>query len=80
MNVHPEYAGLRHWGGRETSDIVYDDVEGGFTDLLIGNGYLDAIRWGDETPRYYIEVKSTTEQCANPFFLSSRQYTRVRTF
>lgn len=80
VNVHPEYAGLSRWSGRETSDIVYDDVSGMFTALLIEKGYLNGDCWRDKTPRYYIEVKSTTEQCATPFFMSSGQYERVRDF
>lgn len=84
MNAHPDYADLSRWSGRETSDIVYDDVSGTFTNLLIKKGYLPEkvylpeYHWENKTPRYFIEVKSTTGQCATPFFMSSGQYERVR--
>lgn len=75
--AHPEYADLTPWGGTETSDIVYDDVSGVFTTLLIEKGYLSGTNWEGKTPKYYIEVKSTTDQCSTPFFISDSQLDRV---
>jgi len=63
--------------GPESSDIVYDDVQGEFTNLLMENGHLSGESWAGKTPRYYIEVKTTTLDCATQFFVSGGQYTRV---
>lgn len=52
--IHPEYASMEPWYGRETADITYDDTEGDFTALLIDNGYLEADEWEDMRPKYYI--------------------------
>lgn len=38
--AHPSYSDLMSWIGRETSDIVYDDVSGVLIDLLINKGHL----------------------------------------
>ena len=71
--VLPEYRELRAWPGRETSDIVFDDEGGIFTNLMISLGYLNADHWTDKTPKYYVEVKCTTESCAAPCFVSQNQ-------
>lgn len=76
--AHPEYADLTPWGGTETSDIVYDDVSGVFTTLLIEKRYLSGTNWEGKTPKYYIEVKSTTDQCSTPFFVSDGQLDRMQ--
>jgi hypothetical protein len=64
------------WRGAETADITYEDKKGDFTKLLVENGYLDDI-WRDAKPKYYLEVKTTTKQCATRFFVSKSQYQRV---
>ncbi|RYP79682.1 hypothetical protein DL769_002822 [Monosporascus sp. CRB-8-3] len=74
VNVHPEYRDLPRFQGEETSDIVYHDASGALTTLLIQKGYLAGNRWTGKTPKYYIEVKSTTDLCATPFFVSGKQY------
>ncbi len=71
--VLPEYADLRAWPGRETSDIVYNDISGAFTRSMISSGYLNADHWAGKTPKYYIEVKCTTEDCATPCIVSQNQ-------
>ena len=68
---------MANWVGRETSDIVYDDASGALTDLLIAKAYLSE-DWTQETPRYYIEVKSTLDRCETPFIVSHGQAERVR--
>ena len=71
--VLPEYEELRAWPGRETSDIVYDDVNGVLTRLMVSLGYLDAGHWEGKTPKYYIEVKCTSGDCATPCIVSKHQ-------
>ena len=78
---HPKYRDiLRAFTGRETSDIVYDDTSGALTALLIARSHLQAPQWAGVTPRYYIEVKSTTDGCDVPFFVSQGQAERVSYF
>ncbi|KAJ5297272.1 uncharacterized protein N7443_008165 [Penicillium atrosanguineum] len=78
VTIHPDYANMEAWYGRETADMTYDDTEGDFTALLIDHGYLDAEEWGDKRPKYYIEVKTTTGPLRTPFYMSKHQYERMR--
>lgn len=71
---------MEHWPGRETADIVYNDQKGAFTDLLIQEGFLDGDIWSGATPEYFIEVKTTTGECNDRFFMSNSQVERVRLF
>lgn len=66
VRLHADYANLSNWGGKETSDIVYADASGRLTTLLISKGYLSEASWLGKTPRYYIEVKSTTDSARYP--------------
>ncbi|KAJ5263150.1 hypothetical protein N7478_010755 [Penicillium angulare] len=77
VTIHPDYATMAPWYGRETSDIVYDDTEGAFTSLLISHGYLEADEWEDRRPRYFIEIKTTTGPLGTPFYMSKRQFERM---
>lgn len=77
VTIHPDYANMEPWNGRESADIIYDDTEGDFTALLIDHGYLDAEEWRDKRPKYYIEVKTTTGPLRSPFYMSRHQYERV---
>lgn len=77
VTIHPDYANMEPWYGRETADITYDDNEGDFTTLLIDHGYLDAEEWRNTRPKYYIEVKTTTGPLRTPFYMSKHQYERV---
>ena len=77
--VLPEYQDLRAWSGRETSDLVYDDVNGVFTRLMVSLGYLDAEYWAGKTPMYYIEVKCMTGAYETPWFVSQNQVDLVST-
>jgi hypothetical protein len=77
VNAHPEYAHIGAWGARETADIVYDDTTGMLTLLLIEKGYLNHNEWNGETPKYFVEVKTTTGPCNVPFFMSENQYRLV---
>ncbi|KAF8859481.1 hypothetical protein BDZ45DRAFT_673240 [Acephala macrosclerotiorum] len=73
--IHPEYFGRDPWPGRrETSDLWYNDREGFLTRHLIRAGYLDGNVWSEATPEYFIEVKTTTGDCDDRFFMSRNQY------
>lgn len=74
VRAHEDYASLESWDARETSDLVYDDVEGEFTRLLWDCGYLAEEEWQDACPTYFIEVKTTTGPCDLPFYVSANQY------
>lgn len=78
VSIHEDYAGMQGWGGTETADLVYDDIHGDLTAMLIDHGYLDSYEWEDACPFYYIEVKTTTGACGTPFYMSKHQYQRVR--
>ena len=75
--AHPDYADIRRWPGRETSDLTYQDIQGDLTRLLIDTGHLAGELWRDRRPMYFLEVKTTTGPCHTPFFVSKRQYERV---
>lgn len=77
VRIHPKYQDLTTFHGRETSDIVYDDTSSALTEKLCQSHYLDKQIWTQETPRYYIEVKTTTEACQEAFYVSSAQFKRV---
>jgi hypothetical protein len=75
--IHPEYADMDEWSGRETSDITYRDVQSKLTTELIEKGYLARNVWEGKQPKYLIEVKTTTGSCETPFYISKAQYQRV---
>ena len=77
VRIHPDYANMAPWYGRESADITYDDYEGDFTAMLINRGYLEAEEWRNKRPKYYLEVKTTTGPSKTPFYLSKHQYERV---
>jgi hypothetical protein len=77
VSPHPDYTDITRWtGSRETADVVYDDVLGTFTTTLISRGYLDR-SWSECTPKYLLEVKTTTGPCQTTFFMSDSQYRLV---
>ncbi|KAK2051105.1 hypothetical protein LY76DRAFT_529200, partial [Colletotrichum caudatum] len=80
VTVHPDYASMEPWSGRETSDLVYDDVSGSLTSLLVDKGYLARERWllRPRGPKYFLEVKTTTMSCETAFYMSKAQYQRMR--
>lgn len=75
--AHPSYSDLTSWFGQETSDIVYNDMAGVLTELLINEGHLSRGQWAGKTPKYYIEVKATPDRCETPFYVSDGQAERV---
>src|SRR5690349_7189738 len=78
VKVHPQYALMDDWHGRETADITYNDSSRVLTDLLIDKGYLAPDHWRGMRPMYYIEVESTTGHGGIPFFLSKDEYRRLQ--
>lgn len=78
---HADHTNIEPWTGAaqdETTDIVYTDISGAFTCLLVNNDYLDTGTWADrQGVHYYIEAKSTFGQCTVPFCMSARQYNLV---
>lgn len=77
VTAHSDYADMKPWTGRETSDITYKDVGGVLTDLLILGGYLDRDTFSGKTPTYFIEVKATQLSSDAQFYMSKAQYSRV---
>jgi hypothetical protein len=75
VSVHPEYAELRNWPGREVADIMYKDNSGQFESWLrrTCRRLFPALPHGGEI-QYLIEVKTTTGPCRTPFFMSGNQY------
>ncbi|TVY16404.1 hypothetical protein LARI1_G008274 [Lachnellula arida] len=78
VKVHEKYQGMKEWTGSETADITYNDKEGEFTQLLVANGYLVGSIWAAAKPKYFLEVKTTTKECATKLFLSKSQYRRMQ--
>ena len=78
--MHEKYRDMHEWRGLETADIVYEDCgpDHKLTGFLSRYGRLrDSLVQGASI-RYYLEVKTTTGDCSNRFFLSKAQYLRVR--
>ncbi|KAH9866598.1 hypothetical protein J1614_008290 [Plenodomus biglobosus] len=75
---------LAAWHGHETSDLVYKDNNGAFTQYLRDNcvggftPYIFETRDMRTSPvEYYLEVKSTTGRCGTRFYMSGKQYERM---
>ncbi len=65
--------------GREGdySDFTYHDTDGSLTRYFAQEGFQEAQEWLSSPPTYHIEVKSTTEDCNEPFFVSNNQMQMV---
>jgi hypothetical protein len=66
--------------GREKdfADFTYPDSNGKLTSLLAEHGFIRTPGfWSNNPPTYHLEVKSTTEACAEPFFMSNNQVDKV---
>lgn len=77
VTIHPKYRDMVPWNGAETADITFKDVSSAFTSLLIQTGHLEEQVWRGARPHYFIEVKTTTGDCNDRFFMSNSQYLRV---
>jgi hypothetical protein len=75
---HPKHYHIGTWGnGLETSDLVYDDMEGVLTTLLLQQGYLEP-DYQVARPRYYIETKATMSSGTAQFHISCNQAAMMR--
>lgn len=72
-----DFKDLPDYNHREISDITYDDADGEMTRWLIERGYDQAENWLDRPPRYHIEVKTTTGDCSDRFYMSTAQAQHV---
>lgn len=72
--LHEHYQDITTYPGHETADIVYNDQRSALTGLLIERGYLRSTLWSGRSPKYYIEVKTTTGSQDTPFYCSQNQY------
>ncbi|KAH8586657.1 hypothetical protein B0O99DRAFT_585566 [Bisporella sp. PMI_857] len=78
VRVHDRYRNLEFLTRRETADITYNDIDGVLTKLFIEKRYLDRETWENSRPKYYLEVKTTTKDCSEQFYMSGSQYNRMR--
>lgn len=72
-----EFAEIGEWPEKqETADLQYEDESGTLTKLLQKKQYLEE---GSviKTPYYYIEVKTSVNDCESPFHVSNKQYRLV---
>lgn len=75
--MHEKYSDMTSYDGTETADIIYDDVGGELTSYLARCEYIDEDIWRGKTPKYLLEVKTTTQECDTRFFMSKSQVQRV---
>ena len=60
------------------ADFTYHDSNGKLTELLTTLGFIrDTENWSQRPPIYHLEVKSTSEPCNEPFFMSNNQMEKV---
>ena len=76
VRVHDKYRDLDPWNGTETADITYDDINNDLSRLLDEKGHQVPCDQ-DRGPKFYIEVKTTTGDCDEPFYVSGAQYRLV---
>jgi hypothetical protein len=64
---------------RDYADFTYTDSEWALTKLLPEMGFKMADAWSRSAtaPTYHLEVKSTTERCEEPFYMSNNQVEKV---
>ena len=79
--MHEKYRDMPDWRGQETADIVYEDCGPDHKLTAFLSRYLlpEHRLHERENIKYYLEVKTTTGDGGNRFFLSKAQYNRVRT-
>ncbi|KAF1811004.1 hypothetical protein P152DRAFT_483336 [Eremomyces bilateralis CBS 781.70] len=71
IRVHPSHTTLEPWKGTETADLVYEDSSGRLRELLVNAGYDCPSK---PSTKFLLEVKTTTKDCSEPFFMKSGQY------
>lgn len=63
---------------KKYADFTYLDNNQNLTKLLMEFGFLrDAQTWLSNPPTYHLEVKSTSESCNEPFYMSNNQLKKV---
>lgn len=62
---------------KEYSDFTYPDSNGELTKLLTKFFPHDIGIWSRNLPTYHLEVKSTSESCKEPFYMSTNQFDKV---
>lgn len=75
--IHPAYVAMAAWIGRETADFTYVDIGSRLSLILISKGYDIPLSPVGGTLKFYLEVKTTTDDCNTRFFMSKAQYRRV---
>lgn len=75
--MHEKYGDMASYDGPETADIIYDDLDGALTNYLARCDFIDKDIWRGKTPKYLLEVKTTTQECEARFFMSKSQVQRV---
>ena len=78
--MHEKYQDMDNWRGLETADIVYEDCGPDHKLTAFLSKYLlpEYSLHARENIKCYLEVKTTTGDCSNRFFVSKAQYNRVR--
>ena len=65
---------------RDFADFTYIDSTGTLTRLLRENGLEAGEDWLHDLSKpitYHLEVKATTEECSEPFYMSNNQVDKV---
>lgn len=72
--LYEDYKGLSEYTKREVSDITYDDgYDGSMTEWFVSKGCERARSWLAAPPTYHVEVKTTTVDCEERFYVSNNQ-------
>ena len=79
---------MSEYRSREITDVTYKDTDGKMTEWIsrcLDHGENEMPSWlqslkgsNGPWPTYYLEVKSTTDRCETPFFISRNQFHTVR--
>ena len=78
--VQDNYKDLESWNGPETADIVYDDVGGEFSEMLVQKAGISPDTFpapGEGHVKYFFEVKTTIADRNEKFYMSRSQCKRV---
>lgn len=72
---HPPFTELE----KDYADFTYVDSGWALTTLLSQMGFKMTDAWpqSEKAPTYHLEVKSTTEKCDEPFYMSNNQVEKV---
>ncbi|KAG4432653.1 hypothetical protein IFR05_011856 [Cadophora sp. M221] len=65
---------------KDYADFTYPDNDGELTKLLSNFLSLDVRKWSSNPPTYHLEVKSTSEGCNEPFYMSNNQMQKARIY